>query len=360
MSRLCRAYPTLIPAIAGLSLSRSAGGSVPRFASDPLIAELQKLQDTLGEGPARDAARLRQPVQAGDLKEPSWQQRWPRFAPAARAAGVRAVYALPLHAGGTRHDGALTVYRDTPGAWDDTQQTAVETFAAAATELLTLHQRGLDLTGAFTDAHRDHGILLLAAGAPAGPQPGLATDPGPGLPLIRWFQQQALPAIRAHLHTIAGHALPDDDRYRFVLAVHEAMSNTVLHGGGHGQLLLWHSEQRLWCEISDHGPGIALPEQRPGPDTGGARAAGHGLRLIQQAATSLDITTDATGTRLLLSYRLNQRRTGIDAQHAGSSRPSTVRYTGGGAGYRARRTGSQHQRRPADPGRFHGRCDRRP
>ncbi|MEU4560610.1 ATP-binding protein [Actinoplanes sp. NPDC023936] len=318
--RLCQAYPALVPDAAGIGLSAGPPGPVSRFASDRLIAELHTLQDAWAEGPDHDVTVQRRPVQVADLKDSACLRRWPRFTPAALDAGMRAVYALPLHAGGVQHPGAVTLYRHTPGGWDNAQQNTVEPLAAAAAELLTLRQRGLDLTGAFTEARRDDSILLLAAGAPVGPRPGLAADAGAGLPLIRWFQQ-ATPALRLHLDTIAGHVLPDDDRYRFVLAAHEAMTNAVQHGGGHGQLLLWHRDDRLWCEISDHGPGLdraGAPPRRPCLDTGGALAPGHGLWLIQQAVTSLDITADRTGTRVLLSHRTDQRRPDIDARHAGA------------------------------------------
>ncbi|MDI6105135.1 ATP-binding protein [Actinoplanes sp. NEAU-A12] len=310
VGQLCHAYPALMPGT-GLGLAAGTSSAVPkvRFAGDPGIARLEALQDALDEGPGRDANRLRQAVRATDLTDPSWRLRWPRFTAAALDAGVRSVYALPLHAGGSRHAGAVTVYRGTPGTWGDAHRKTIETFTAAATELLTLQHRGLDPTGAFTDARRDRSILLLAAGAPLDPRPGLATDhPDVDLPLIRWFQQADLPAVRTHLQTVATHhALADADRYRFVLAAHEAMTNAVLHGGGHGQLLLWQGEGHLWCEVSDHGPGLSgtsLPIHRPGSGTPDCLAPGHGLWLIQQACTSLDIITDSTGTRLLLGYRL--------------------------------------------------------
>lgn len=364
VSRLCHAYPALLPGITGLSLPGGAPGSVPRFAGDDGIAGLQTLQDTLAEGPGRDATRLRQPVQATDLEDSFWQRRWPRFTAAALDTGVRAVYALPLHAGGLRHDGAVTVYRTTPGGWDDTSQSTIETFAAAACELLTLQHRGLDLVGAFALARRDPSILLAATGTPLGPQPDLATGPRPALPLIRWFQHATLPALRTHLRAVVtDHALTGDDRYRFVLAVHEAMTNAVIHGGGHGQLLLWHRDHRLWCEISDHGPGMSgtvLPLRPPRRADGGGLATGHGLWLIAQACAGLDITTDPTGTRLLLSYPADQQRTAINPRHAGTRRPPMARTPAGEAGHGARRADLQHHRRPGGLGHPHGRGDWRP
>jgi hypothetical protein len=43
------------------------------------------------------------------------------------------------------------------------------------------------------------------------------------------------------------------------------MTNVLRHGGGRGQLLLWWHTDCLWCEITDHGPGI------PGDNSTGPR-----------------------------------------------------------------------------------------
>ncbi|GAA2698053.1 ATP-binding protein [Actinoplanes palleronii] len=314
---LCRAGAVLLPDIAGLGLSagpRNVGppaGSVPqtRFSSDAASARLESAQYSLDEGPCRDAAGMRRPVLAADLRIEPWAQRWPRFTEAALAAGARAVFALPLHAGAVRHDGAVDLYRRTPGPLDTQYPTAVA-FAAAAAELLTLERLGLDFTTAFAAARRGHHTLGRPAGAPADARVGLDAEP-PAVPLARWFNRLTLATVRSHVRAVSTAAgLSDQDVARFVLAVHEAMLNAVNHGGGYGQLLLWRRDDRLWCEISDHGPGMditALP-QHPGisPDTGTDPdpTDRHGLWFIRQACTSLDITTDITGTRMLLSYRL--------------------------------------------------------
>lgn len=126
--------------------------------------------------------------------------------------------------------------------------------------------------------------------------------------LACWYDRDTLAAVRDRVHTIStSQGLPAEDGYRLVLAVHEAAANAVRHGGGHGQLLLWRRDGRLWCEISDHGPGINATTERRDHDTNNGWPARHGLWLIQRLCTSLDITTDTTGTRLLLSYRLDRR-----------------------------------------------------
>ncbi|GAA3147097.1 ATP-binding protein [Nonomuraea salmonea] len=55
----------------------------------------------------------------------------------------------------------------------------------------------------------------------------------------------------ARAEGLTGRGLED-----FVLAANEIVTNAVLHGGGHGRLRLWSHAGRLWCEVSDEGPGL--------------------------------------------------------------------------------------------------------
>ncbi len=139
---LCRVIGRTVPGIDGIGLSAGSRASGPllRFASDDAGFLIEDLQLALNEDPCRDAAATRRPVLPADLATRSWRQRWPRFTKAALKAGIRAVAALPLHAGGVRHDGAVDLYRRCPGALDGTQRTAASIFAAAAAELLTLDE----------------------------------------------------------------------------------------------------------------------------------------------------------------------------------------------------------------------------
>jgi anti-sigma regulatory factor (Ser/Thr protein kinase) len=303
---LCQASATLVPGVSGIGLSAGAPLSVPhvRFSGDDTTALIEDFQHTLHEGPCRDAAATRQPVVAADLTTGTWQRRWPRFTPAALDAGVRAVFALPLHAGGVRHQGAVGLYRRSPGGLDGTERTAALVFAAAAAELLTLEALDLNLTDAFTDRRRDAGRGLDGA-TPVNAEPGPATNL-PAVVLTNWFAVPALALVRGQVRAVcADHGLSGDDLYLFVVAVHEAMTNVARHGGGHGQLLLWSHAGHLWCEITDHGPGIPAACLARPPGT--SPLARRGLWIIRCICTSCRVTTDATGTRLLLGYRLGHR-----------------------------------------------------
>ena len=101
-------------AVDGASVT-AVGGPLarePLFASDQVSARLEELQFTLGEGPAAADFRLGTPELVPDLDLAAG--RWPGFAPAAVAAGARALFAVPLQAGAIRV-GVLSLYRARPG-----------------------------------------------------------------------------------------------------------------------------------------------------------------------------------------------------------------------------------------------------
>jgi len=87
--------------------------------TDDVSELIEELQYSYGEGPCVDAHRQDQPVAEPDLAEPS-TVRWPAFAPAAIAAGARAVFGFPIGAGTARF-GALNLYRDRPGPLEQSQ-----------------------------------------------------------------------------------------------------------------------------------------------------------------------------------------------------------------------------------------------
>ena len=84
-------------------------------ASDERASFVVDLQFTSGEGPTIDAHRDGRPVLEPELATTT---RWPAFAPEAVAAGVAAVFALPLQIGAANF-GVLTFYRDRPGPLGD-------------------------------------------------------------------------------------------------------------------------------------------------------------------------------------------------------------------------------------------------
>jgi anti-sigma regulatory factor (Ser/Thr protein kinase)/GAF domain-containing protein len=133
-----------------------------------------------------------------------------------------------------------------------------------------------------------------------------AHGPGPADPilLVRAFDRDTVRPLRALVHNrLSAAGLRDLPLAKFLLAVHEAAVNAVVHGGASGRLWLWRHGDSLWCEISDDGPALptSVPTPTRPPDT--QAVTGRGLWLINEVCTSLDITTAPTGgTRLLLRY----------------------------------------------------------
>ncbi len=115
LRRVCgAAVQTLSACGAGVSMMTGDGIRGADAASDPGSARLEELQFTLGEGPCLDAYASRRPVLVPDLADGA-MTRWPVYAPAAQAHGVRAVFAFPLQIGAARL-GVLDVFRDRAGA----------------------------------------------------------------------------------------------------------------------------------------------------------------------------------------------------------------------------------------------------
>ncbi len=99
-----------------------------------------RLQLTLGEGPCIDAYTTHRPVLEPDLLNLR-KGRWPGYAPAATALGIRAVFSLPLQVGAAGF-GAMDVYRVTAGSLSAHSLGLALTFADVVTETLLDVQDG--------------------------------------------------------------------------------------------------------------------------------------------------------------------------------------------------------------------------
>jgi len=82
------------------------------------------------------------------------------------------------------------------------------------------------------------------------------------------------------------------------------MANAIRHGGGNGQLRVWHDGE-LYCEVRDHRPGFdskpyvgAATAQRPSAN------GGMGLWIAQQMAQAIRIDSSPAGTTILLRTSL--------------------------------------------------------
>lgn len=144
-----------------------AGAAQPLEAVGTTGDEMAELQVTMGEGPVSEALRQNRPVFVSDLSGGWSAQRWPAFAPAAVAAGVAAVFVIPLTLGAIAL-GALEICRDVEGPMSADELADALLFADTATTLLLgrsatpVTVEGGDLWG--TEPDRRWGVVHQATG----------------------------------------------------------------------------------------------------------------------------------------------------------------------------------------------------
>ena len=131
---LCRAAVRWL-GVDGAGVTAVSGPAVrePLSATDELSARLEELLFTTGEGPGAEDFRFGSPMLIPDLAPMT--ERWPGFAPAAVAAGARALFAFPLQAGAVQA-GMLSLYRAQPGPLTPRQLADALVFADIALQLL--------------------------------------------------------------------------------------------------------------------------------------------------------------------------------------------------------------------------------
>ncbi len=126
----------LVRQIAGILPVTSAGVTLiephedPRYvvASDAAALRFEELQSALGEGPCLLAYLCGTSVAVPDLGA---EDRFPQFAPAAVASGLKAVFTFPLNYGSLRL-GALDLYRDSAGPLNVDAMNVAQTLADVA------------------------------------------------------------------------------------------------------------------------------------------------------------------------------------------------------------------------------------
>ena len=115
--------------------------------------------------------------------------------------------------------------------------------------------------------------------------------------LDQQFDSMTLSALRTAILAHATDLVGVDSAEEMVLVAHELATNAVRHGGGEGRLRLWATDGRLWCEVTDHGPGLRHPSfagtALPAANTPGGR----GLWIARQMS-DLTIDTSTAGTTI--------------------------------------------------------------
>lgn len=139
--RLCLVAVKLLPVIGASVSLRSNGMPVQLSSSSDQAARLSEVQATLGDGPCVYAASIGAPVFADDLANGRDAHRWPVFAQEAAAAGVQAVYSMPL-GNDAVCVGTLDLYRDVPGALAPRELRTAQLVAGVMTVALMALPRG--------------------------------------------------------------------------------------------------------------------------------------------------------------------------------------------------------------------------
>lgn len=173
IDRVCLAAVELL-SLQGAGLSLMVDGELRGTAgvSEAGVATVQELQLTLGEGPCVEAWASGEPVLEPDLANPA-VTRWPTFARGAAEAGVRAVFAVPLHLGAIRL-GVLALYRDHPGSLDADELATALLLADVATQVIlglqagarpdNLHDLLAQQPAHWAEVHQATGMLSLQLG----------------------------------------------------------------------------------------------------------------------------------------------------------------------------------------------------
>jgi len=129
--RLCQACVDMLKLDgAAISLIMAGVSQGTLGASSELGRRLDELQFTFGEGPCLDAVALGWPVLVEDLAEERKRQ-WSAYATAAMAAGVRAVFALPIEFAPSQI-GVLELFSFTPRSLSEDELAIAALFAQIA------------------------------------------------------------------------------------------------------------------------------------------------------------------------------------------------------------------------------------
>jgi GAF domain-containing protein len=123
------ARDTLVGSIgSGVTLLRADGQPTTSASTGPLVDALDQLQYGLEQGPCLVAWAGATVVKSNDL---ATEERWPIWSPQAVSLGVRSVLSAPMEAGGTSW-GAIKVYSDSAGSYDERAEDVLRRFAHQA------------------------------------------------------------------------------------------------------------------------------------------------------------------------------------------------------------------------------------
>jgi anti-sigma regulatory factor (Ser/Thr protein kinase) len=99
--------------------------------------------------------------------------------------------------------------------------------------------------------------------------------------------------------------IDDINRQRAILCISEAVTNMLLHGGGHGTMAVRRLTDRLRFVVSDEGPGLSFHNWIEPPAKGGQASMGYGYKIILDYLDAVALHTGPGGTTLVLDRLTN-------------------------------------------------------
>ena len=114
------------------------------------------------------------------------------------------------------------------------------------------------------------------------------------------FGPDDLRRVREIVRAIAGERIPDRAD-NAVLAVHEIAVNSIVHGGGHGVLLIDETADSLVFTVEDDDGTGSVPQLGTPDDTA---TSGRGLWIAERLSDRLTIDARPTRTRVQVHLRL--------------------------------------------------------
>lgn len=153
-----------VPGSTGAGVSIVQGGRRTSSGStDDRVREADGLQYDLDEGPCLAAAITREVVSVNDLAE---DRRWPRWSQAALRLGLRSALSAPMVAGDVSV-GAMKVYADRPGVFDQRSEQLLSMCSAQAAVLVAnvqAYDRAKRLSEGMRGAIRARDVVSMAKG----------------------------------------------------------------------------------------------------------------------------------------------------------------------------------------------------
>jgi anti-sigma regulatory factor (Ser/Thr protein kinase) len=144
---------------------------------------------------------------------------------------------------------------------------------------------------------------------PATADPDLPTGNPVDVALDQPFDDSTLFSLRS---AVAAHAsalgLSPQRVADLVLAAQELAANAIRHGraapASPGRLRLWREDNRVVCEVTDRGPGMADPAAAGTKRAAIGASAGRGLWIVRQIGDGVEIASGPDGVTVRVAFGL--------------------------------------------------------